>query len=434
MTTTIAYTFARVARANLELAERFPQLLCFAGASTQNLLIEKAPLPAAPRLRSGCWLLCSLNKDLLEGPHPRRPLVPTTFTGESWCECWRTGALCCRPTMPGITGTREQWLAARLALLEEEKELTRRSDELARRRQDLPWVRVDKGYAFETRGRERLARGPLPRALAAPRLPLHVRSRLQGGVSVLLGDRGRLRRLCRAPGEPRRHADRDLEGPLREAASVQAADGVEFPVGLVVLKRLQPGFRRVVHRGTARQGAEYNYRRSPPANEDIFTGKTTASVPETMAAMTGVDLPTYAREAPGVSAFVREHGVVDHTYSSYSRGVDSLWGMYQWLDRAPKGRNERPAPVTSPTTCTTGTEPASLFVLELGIAPRCDGGSAPTHRLATGPRLGAGPTGEELRAAPIHQFEVSRTKVDSQGQGWLPHAGTNAGLPTPACG
>jgi predicted dithiol-disulfide oxidoreductase (DUF899 family) len=88
------------------------------------------------------------------------------------------------------------------------------------------------------------------------------------------------------------------------------------------------------------QGAEYNYRRSPPTKKDIFTGKTTTSVPEAIAAMTGVDLPTYAREAPGVSAFVLEDGVVYHTYSAYSRGVDSLWGMYQWLDRAPKGRNE----------------------------------------------------------------------------------------------
>src|SRR4051795_2240505 len=49
-----------------------------------------------------------------------------------------------------MTGTREEWNAARLGLLEEEKELTRRSDELARRRQELPWVRVDKEYRFET--------------------------------------------------------------------------------------------------------------------------------------------------------------------------------------------------------------------------------------------------------------------------------------------
>src|ERR1700688_4832165 len=49
-----------------------------------------------------------------------------------------------------MTGTREEWLAARLALIEEEKELTRRGDELARRRQELPWVRIDKAYRFET--------------------------------------------------------------------------------------------------------------------------------------------------------------------------------------------------------------------------------------------------------------------------------------------
>src|SRR6202008_710952 len=49
-----------------------------------------------------------------------------------------------------MTGTREDWLSARLALLKQEKELTRRSDELARRRQELPWVRVDKDYRFET--------------------------------------------------------------------------------------------------------------------------------------------------------------------------------------------------------------------------------------------------------------------------------------------
>jgi predicted dithiol-disulfide oxidoreductase (DUF899 family) len=59
-----------------------------------------------------------------------------------------------------------------------------------------------------------------------------------------------------------------------------------------------------------------------------------------LAAMTGTDAATYQRELPGVSAFVLEDGVVYHTYSAYERGVDGVWGMYQWLDRAPKGRNE----------------------------------------------------------------------------------------------
>ena len=59
-----------------------------------------------------------------------------------------------------------------------------------------------------------------------------------------------------------------------------------------------------------------------------------------MAATTGTDAATYTRERPGMSAFVLEDGVVYHTYSTYARGLDGLWGMYQWLDRAPKGRNE----------------------------------------------------------------------------------------------
>ena len=58
------------------------------------------------------------------------------------------------------------------------------------------------------------------------------------------------------------------------------------------------------------------------------------------AALAGVDPVAYVRERPGMSAFVLEDGVVYHTYSTYARGLDGLWGMYQWLDRAPKGRNE----------------------------------------------------------------------------------------------
>ncbi len=59
-----------------------------------------------------------------------------------------------------------------------------------------------------------------------------------------------------------------------------------------------------------------------------------------IAAMTGTDVATYTRERPGMSAFALEDGVVYHAYSTYARGLDGLWGMYQWLDRAPKGRNE----------------------------------------------------------------------------------------------
>jgi predicted dithiol-disulfide oxidoreductase (DUF899 family) len=56
--------------------------------------------------------------------------------------------------------------------------------------------------------------------------------------------------------------------------------------------------------------------------------------------MTGTDVAGYVRQRPGVSAFALQDGVVHHTYSAYARGLDATWAMYQWLDRAPLGRNE----------------------------------------------------------------------------------------------
>ena len=91
---------------------------------------------------------------------------------------------------------------------------------------------------------------------------------------------------------------------------------------------------------------EYNYRREPPLKEQekhrAETGSG-ASAPDgstVFAEMSGTDVATYTRERPGLSAFILEGGSVYHTYSAYARGLDVLWGMYQWLDRAPKGRNE----------------------------------------------------------------------------------------------
>jgi predicted dithiol-disulfide oxidoreductase (DUF899 family) len=90
-------------------------------------------------------------------------------------------------------------------------------------------------------------------------------------------------------------------------------------------------------------GIEYNYRREEALTErgigDSLTKRGEAPVAD-HAVTTGTDVATYTRERPGISAFALEDGVVYHTYSAYSRGVDGLWGMYQWLDRAPKGRNE----------------------------------------------------------------------------------------------
>jgi predicted dithiol-disulfide oxidoreductase (DUF899 family) len=81
---------------------------------------------------------------------------------------------------------------------------------------------------------------------------------------------------------------------------------------------------------------EYNYRRN---GHVMDAAQAPAPVVE-FAASCGTDAATYTRDRPGLSAFVREDGVVYHTYSTYARGLDGLWGMYQWLDRAPRGRNE----------------------------------------------------------------------------------------------
>ena len=157
-----------------------------------------------------------------------------------------------------LTGTREEWLAARLELLDAEKELTRRSDELARRRQELPWVRIDKEYRFETdegsasladlfRGRSQL-------------LVYHFMfgRRLHGGVSVLLGDRGRLQRVRRAPGQPRRDAVGGVAGAAREAAGVQAADGLDVSVGVLARRRLQLRLQGLGHRAATARGDRSN--------------------------------------------------------------------------------------------------------------------------------------------------------------------------------
>jgi predicted dithiol-disulfide oxidoreductase (DUF899 family) len=82
-------------------------------------------------------------------------------------------------------------------------------------------------------------------------------------------------------------------------------------------------------------GIEYNYRREPPRAPN--QGDDGAAP---FAASVGTDVATFIRERPGLSAFVREDGAVYHAYSTYARGLDGLWGMYQWLDRAPLGRNE----------------------------------------------------------------------------------------------
>jgi predicted dithiol-disulfide oxidoreductase (DUF899 family) len=89
------------------------------------------------------------------------------------------------------------------------------------------------------------------------------------------------------------------------------------------------------------EGIEYNFHREPQRQGRADRADGADSAQARFAAMCGTDAPAYERDRPGMSTFVLEDGVVYHAYSTYARGVDALWGMYQWLDRAPKGRNEK---------------------------------------------------------------------------------------------
>jgi len=236
-----------------------------------------------------------------------------------------------------ITGTHEEWLAARLALLEEEKALTRRSDALARQRQALPWVRVDKAYRFETEaGAASLA------DLFGGRSQLLVYHFMFGpdytagcpSCSALAdGFDGFAVHLA--------HHDVTLaavsRAPLAKLLAYRRRMGWTFPWASSLGGDFNFDFNVAVTEAQQRAGdVEYNYRRGGHAMD-------AAPVPEPVArfaASCGTDAPTYSRDRPGMSAFVLEDGVVYHTYSTYARGLDGLWGMYQWLDRAPRGRNE----------------------------------------------------------------------------------------------
>jgi predicted dithiol-disulfide oxidoreductase (DUF899 family) len=243
------------------------------------------------------------------------------------------------------TVTQEQWLKARLELLKAEKELTRRSDELARQRQELPWVPINKGYRFETdegsasvadlfRGRSQLL---VYHFMFGPDYT--------GGCpscsSIADGFNGIAVHLA--------HHDVMLWAVSRAALpklkAYKQRMGWTFPWASSVGGDFNFDFCASYTEEQQREGnIEYNYRREAPlgtrGQEGAEISRSTPDGPATHAAMCGTDAATYIRERPGMSAFALEDDVVYHTYSTYARGLDALWGMYPWFDRAPKGRNE----------------------------------------------------------------------------------------------
>ena len=230
------------------------------------------------------------------------------------------------------TGTRDEWLTARLELLEAEKELTRRSDELARQRQNLPWVRIDKDYPFETdegsasladlfRGRAQLLVyhfmfGP-EYAAGCPSCSA-IADGFDGSVVHLANHDVMLWAVSRAP--------------LAKLKAYKQRMGWSFPWASSLGSDFNYDFQ-VSFTGEQQQSGvvEHNFRSMDTRSE--------LSDADTLPVY-GTDLATATREAPGMSAFALEDGIVYHTYSAYIRGLDGLWAMYQWLDRAPRGRNE----------------------------------------------------------------------------------------------
>lgn len=237
-----------------------------------------------------------------------------------------------------MTGTREEWLAARMDLLEAEKELTRQSDELARRRRELPWVRVEREYRFEAdAGSASL-------------------SDLFGGRSQLIVYHFMFGPDYKA-GCPSCSAIADgfngffvhLENhdvafsavssaPLAKLDAYKRRMQWTFPWASANGSNFNLDFNVSITEEQQRTGnTEYNYARG---HHPIDHSPLPAGVGE-FAKMSGTSAPAYARERPGMSSFSLEDGVVYHNYSTYARGLDALWGMYQWLDRAPLGRNEQ---------------------------------------------------------------------------------------------
>jgi predicted dithiol-disulfide oxidoreductase (DUF899 family) len=218
------------------------------------------------------------------------------------------------------TGTREEWLEARLRLLDAEKDLTRRNDDLARQRRELPWVRVDEDYLFDTEGGEATLAD-----LFRGRSQLIIYHFMFGpdwdeGCESCSGiadsfDLTHLHLL---------HHDVAFtavsRSPLEKLLAYRDRMGWTFPWASSLRSDFNYDFHVTIDADVA--PVEYNYR----GVEDLERRD--------------IAWREWSGEQPGMSAFAMEDGIVYHTYSAYARGLDQLWTMWQWLDRAPLGRNE----------------------------------------------------------------------------------------------
>jgi predicted dithiol-disulfide oxidoreductase (DUF899 family) len=234
-------------------------------------------------------------------------------------------------------GTREEWLAARKDLLAREKQHTHRGDELARERQALPWVRVEKEYSFDAdAGRRTLAElfdGHSQLIVYHLMLGPQFEAACPSCSSIADGFNGLDVHLAG-------RADAKLvavsRAPLEKLHGFKRRMGWTFPWVSSFGSDFNYDYFASLRPEQLREGGEYNYA--------TFGDMTPVLALESgmvvdSARSAGASLADFLQERPGMSTFVLDDDVVYHSYSAYARGLDGLWAAYQWMDRAPFGRN-----------------------------------------------------------------------------------------------
>jgi predicted dithiol-disulfide oxidoreductase (DUF899 family) len=224
-------------------------------------------------------------------------------------------------------GTREEWEAARADLLAREKEHTRLGDELARQRLELPWVRVEKDYRFDTVDGSRTL------------------AELFDGRSQLLFYHFMFGPGYEAGDPPNSSIADTIDGLIPH---LNARDTTMLLVSQAPIEKLQAYRRRMgwnlrwVSSANSTFNLDLGYSTTPEQTR-TWVAQNRESLPPVVdrnARASGTDVAGYLTESPGFSAFVLEDGVVYQTYATGWRGVEFLMGYYPILDRTPKGRDE----------------------------------------------------------------------------------------------
>jgi len=221
-------------------------------------------------------------------------------------------------------GTQDEWQVERDALLKEEKELTRRSDELARKRRDLPWVPVEKEYEFDTEeGKKTLAE------LFDGRSQLLIYHFMfgppyQAGCTV-----------CSSIADT---LDPQVVHLKARDATLICSSRAPLEKLLAYRDRMGWGFNWVSTVGSDFH-RDLGFVQTAEELKPFLEGEIPPTVKQ-MAELSGTDVAGYVSEGPGLSVYALSNGTVYRTYVSTSRGLEPAMAYYGLLDRTPLGRHE----------------------------------------------------------------------------------------------